>query len=220
MLRQAFEQKLQMLQTELQLLGCMVDGALEGAVEALIQQDLSSARRIIVDNRTLTSKRAAIEAETLSQIATQQPVASDLRTLVAVLEVVAELERMGSYAASIAQSTLNLAEQPLSEPFVHIIPQMGEKGRAMLRQSLLALAERDLTLARSIPAWDDEVDQLYHEVCQALVVVIKTDPSNTHHAACLSRVAHNLERTADRVINICEWVVFAVTGEMKELNRA
>lgn len=218
MLRQTFDQKLQTLQTEVQLLGHMVDSALGTAVEALLDQDLPRASQLLSDNCLIVGKRAALETETLSQIATQQPVAGDLRTLVAVLEVAAELERMGGYAASIAQTTLHLAEQPLPDPFPAIIPRMGECGRTMLRQALLALAQRDVALARTIPAHDDDVDRLYTEIYQALVTVIKSDPATTHQVSSLSRVAHNLERTADRVVNICEWVIFAVTGEMKELN--
>ncbi len=218
MLRQTFDQKLQTLQTEVLLLGGMVDTALGAAVEALLGQDLPRASQLLSDNCLITGKRATLEAETLSQIATQQPVAGDLRTLIAVLEVAAELERMGSYAASIAQTTLNLAEQPLPDPFPLIIGRMGHCGREMLRQALQALAHRNVALARTIPAHDDDVDRLYTEIYQALVMVIKSDPATTHQVSSLSRVAHNLERTADRVVNICEWVIFAVTGEMKELN--
>lgn len=218
MLRQNFDQKLQSLQAEVQLMGSMVDTALGTAVEALLAQDLPRAWQLLNDNCNIVGKRADLETETLSQIATQQPVASDLRILVAVLEVTAELERMGGYAASIAQTTINLADQPLPEPFPEIIPRMGDCGREMLRQAMLALAQRDVALARTIPARDEDVDRLYTQIYQALAIVIKSDPTSTHQASSLSRVAHNLERTADRVVNICEWVVFAVTGEMKELN--
>ncbi|MCK6629493.1 MAG: phosphate signaling complex protein PhoU [Anaerolineae bacterium] len=218
MLRQTFEQKLQTLQTEVLLLGDMVDTALGAAVEALTRHDLTGAGRLVADNCFITQKRLAIEAEILSQIATQQPVAGDLRLLVAALEIAAELERMGSYAASIAQTTLSQAHQPLPEPFLSTLPAMGQKAREMLRQSLLALARRDIMIARAIPKQDDEVDRLYQEAHQALVVLLKTDTQGAGQATALSRVAHNLERTADRVLNICEWVIFAITGEMKELN--
>jgi phosphate transport system protein len=218
LLRQTFEQKLQTLQTEVLLLGDMVDTALGAAVEALTRQDLASAGRLVADNCFIIQKRLAIEAETLSQIATQQPVAGDLRMLVAALEIAAELERMGSYAASIAQTTLSQAHKPLPEPLLSILPAMGQKAREMLRQSLLALEQRDITVARAIPKQDDEVDRLYQEAHQAFVVLLKTDTQGAGQVTALSRVAHNLERTADRVINICEWAIFAITGEMKELN--
>lgn len=216
--RQTFEQKLQTLQEEVLLLGQMVDTALGAAVEALTRHDLTSAGRLVADNCFITQKRLAIEAEILSQIATQQPVAGDLRMLVAELEIAAELERMGSYAASIAQATLSQADKPLPEPFLSILPAMGQKAGEMLRQSLLALAQRDIMVARAIPKQDDEVDRLYQEAHQALVVLLKTDSQGAGQATALSRVAHNLERTADRSINICEWVIFAMTGKMKELN--
>jgi phosphate transport system protein len=216
--RQTFEQRLQTLKEDVLLLGHMVDVTLCSAIEALIHQDLPSAERLLADNCFITRKRMAIETETLAQIATQQPVAGDLRTLVAMLEVAAELERLGSYAASIAQTTISLADKPLPEPFLIILPAMGQKAGEMLRHSLLALAKQDITQARLIPERDDEVDRLYQEAHQALVVLLKTDPQAAGQATALSRVAHNLERTADRVINICEWVIFAIIGEMKELN--
>lgn len=219
MQRHTFEQKLHAVQAEVLVLGHLVDAALGAAVEALIRGDLPGAQRLMAEACLIAGKRSALETEALSQIATQQPVASDLRIPVAVLEVIAELERMGSYAASIAQMTLHLAGQPLPDPFPRIIPQMGAEVRQMLRRALLALAQRDTHQARAIPAQDDTVDHLYQEVCQALATMIKTHPAQMHQATYLSRVAHNLERTADRVVNICEWVVFAVTGEMKELNR-
>jgi phosphate transport system protein len=218
MLRHTFDQKLQILQTEVLTLGQAIEGALGAAVEGLVRQDLSGVDQIMAGNCANINKRTRLETETLSQIATQQPVAGDLRMLAAVLEITAELERMSSYAASIAQITFKLAEQPLPEPCPRLLRQMSEKARAMLRQSLQAFSQRDIILARSIPALDDEVDQLYNELCQTLVHRIKTDPSGSHQAAALVRAAHDLERTADRVLNICEWVVFAVIGEMKELN--
>jgi phosphate transport system protein len=216
--RQTFEQRLQALQEDVLLLGHMVDAALGLAVEALTQQDLPSAERLLDANCVITRKRLAIETETLSQIATQQPVAGDLRTLVAILEIAVELERLGNYAASIAQTTIRLAHNPLPEPFLTILPAMGQKAGEMLRHSLLALAKQNVTQARLIPEWDDEVDRLYQEAHQALVLLLKTDPQRAEQATALSRVAHNLERSADRVINICEWAIFAMIGEMKELN--
>jgi phosphate transport system protein len=218
--RQTFEQRLQALQEEVLLLGHMVDAALGLAVEALTYQDLPIAEHLLDAKCVITRKRLAIETETLSQIATQQPVAGDLRTLVAILEIAGELERLGNYAASIAQTTISLAQKPLPEPFLTILLAMGQKAGEMLRHSLLALAQQDVTRARTIPERDDEVDRLYQEAHQALVILLKTDPKRADQATALSRVAHNLERTADRVINICEWVIFAMIGEMKELNNS
>jgi phosphate transport system protein len=220
MLRHSFEQKLQALQGQTLELGQMVDQVLGASVETLTGRDVAKAQGLIANTCFINGKRSAVEAETLSLIATQQPVAGDLRTLIAVLEIVAELERMGSYAASIAQATVNLGQASLPEPFLQIIPDMVEKAQDMLRQSLLAFARRDIVMARAIPPQDDEVDYLYNQVYQVLLGVMRADPYPhiANQAAHLSRVAHHVERTADRVINICEWVVFAVTGEIAELN--
>jgi len=220
MLRHSFEQKLQALQGQALELGQMVDQALGASVETLTGRDVAKAQGLVADTCFINSKRLAVEIETLSLIATQQPVAGDLRTLIAVLEIAAELERMGSYAASIAQATVNLGQASLPEPFLQLIPDMVEKAQDMLRQSLLAFAQRDIVMARAIPPQDDEVDYLYDQVYQVLLGVMRADPYPhiANQAAHLSRVAHYVERTADRVINICEWVVFAVTGEMAELN--
>jgi phosphate transport system protein len=220
MLRHSFDQKLQTLQGDTLALGQMVDQALGTSVGALTGRDVAGAQRLLAYTCAINDKRAAVEAETLSLIATQQPVAGDLRTLIAVLEIAAELQRMGSYAASIAQTTITIKENALPQPIVKIMPNMAEKAQDMLRQSLLAFAQRDVVLARAIPAQDDEVDYFYHQIYQVLVAAMHSDPHlhTANQAARLSLVAHHLERTADRVVNICEWVVFAVTGEMAELN--
>ncbi len=219
MLRQTFDQKLQWLRGEVLDLGYLVDQALTISVTALTQQDVTRAKHFLADACcSINKKRSAIETETLSLIATQQPVAGDLRNLVAVLEIGAELERIGNYAASIAQTTMVMADEPPLEPFLTIIPTMLEKVRAMLGQALAAFERHDVILARAVPLQDDEVDQLYNQIYQELLAATKTDPQAANQATSLSRVAHNLERTADRVINICEWTIFVATGEMKELN--
>jgi phosphate transport system protein len=218
--RYSFDQKLQTLQDETLALGQMVDKALGTSVETLTGRDVAGAQLLMAYTCLINNKRAAVEAETLSLIATQQPVAGDLRTLIAVLEIAAELQRMGSYAAGIAQTTITLRENDLPQPILEIMPNMVEKAQNMLRQSLLAFAQRDVVLARAIPPQDDEVDYFYNQVYQVLLAAMRSDPypHTANQAARLSLVAHNLERTADRVVNICEWVVFVVTGEMAELN--
>jgi phosphate transport system protein len=217
--RQTFEQKLQWLRGEVLGLGYLVDQALTISITALTQHDVMRAKHFLADTCcAITEKRSTIETETLSLIATQQPVAGDLRNLVAVLEIGVELERIGNYASSIAQTTMTVGNEPLLKPFPTIIPTMLKKVRAMLGQALVAFERQDVILARAVPLQDDEVDQLYSQVYQELLAAIKADPRTANQATCLSRVAHNLERTADRVINICEWTIFAVTGEMKELN--
>jgi phosphate transport system protein len=217
--RQTFDRELYKLQREVVELGHTVDAALAEAVVTLTGQDVLQAQQVLTHARVLAARRAALETETLSLIATQQPVASDLRTLIALLEIITELEHLSNYAASIAQAAVNIGQQDiLLEPFPRLISNMVKLSGEMFRQALLALAGYDLLLARAIPDQDEAVDQLYAEVCREIATAIRADPKAAIQVTVLNRVAHNLERTADRVINICEWIIFAITGEMKELN--
>jgi phosphate transport system protein len=152
----------------------------------------------------------------MALIATQQPMASDMRLLAAILEIVTDLERMGDYAKGIARINLMIGEQPLIKPLVDL-PAMAQKAREMLRAALAAFVQRDVEAARAIPEGDDEVDALYNQVYRELISYILEDPHVIEQANQLMWAAHNLERTADRVINLCERVVYTVTGELTEL---
>jgi len=165
----------------------------------------------------LNEKRFAIEDAALALIATQQPIAGDLRTIAAVLAIISELERIGDYAKGISKINLMMEETPLLKPLVDI-PRMAEKARNMLHQALEAFVQRDVDLARAIPDEDDAVDALYNQLYRELLTFIINDPATIDQATYLLWAAHNLERAADRVINICERVVFTVTGEMVEMD--
>jgi phosphate transport system protein len=217
MLRQTFEDELQCLQDEVLMLGSMVEDALTDSVECLRKRDMERSRQLIADDRLINEKRFAIEADTLTLIATQQPIAGDLRVLASVLEIAAELERMGDYAKGIANINLMIGEEPLLKPLVDI-PRMAEIARDMLHRALEAFIQRDVELAQAIPAEDDEVDALYNQVYRELASYILSNPRNIEQANYLLWAAHNLERTADRVTNICERVVFTVTGQMAEIS--
>ena len=215
--RETFERELQRLQDETLALGSMVENAITESVEILKRRDMEGSRRLIAQDRTINEKRFTIEAEALVLIATQQPMAGDLRTIAAVLDITSELERIGDYAKGIARINLMIGEEPLVKPLVDI-PRMAEKARDMLHRALKAFVQRDIDLACAIPAEDDEVDWLYDQVYRELVTYILADPSVIKQANYLLWAAHNLERAADRVTNICERVVFTVTGEMMELD--
>jgi phosphate transport system protein len=217
MLREAFEQDLQRLQDEVLVLGSMVEKALIESVESLKQRDLEKAQRLIAEDRVLNKKRFAIEDEALVLIATQQPMAGDLRILAAVLAIISELERIGDYAKGIAKINLMMGDAPLIKPLVDI-PRMANKARDMLHRALEAFVQRDVDLARAIPDEDDEVDALYNQVYRELLTFIMDDPRTIDQATYLLWAAHNLERAADRVINICERVVFTVTGKLMEMD--
>jgi phosphate transport system protein len=217
MLREVFNRELQRLHDEVLVLGSMVAQALADAVDCLKQRDFDRSRELIANDLKINKKRFAIESDILVLIATQQPMAGDLRTLAAMLEIVTELERIGDYGKGIAKVNLLIGDQPLIKPLVDI-PRMMEKTTDMLRRALDAFVRQDVEAARTIPQEDDEVDALYNQVYRELLTYIIADPRNMEQANYLMWVAHNLERAGDRVTNICERVVFTVTGEMQEMD--
>ncbi|MCX7680854.1 MAG: phosphate signaling complex protein PhoU [Anaerolineae bacterium] len=216
-IRETFERELQRLQDEMLVLGSMVGKAITDAVDVLKRRDMEGSRQLIAQDRLINEKRFRIEEEALVLIATQQPMAGDLRVIAAVLDIAHELERIGDYAKGIAKINLMIGDQPLVKPLVDV-PRMADKSRSMLERALDAFVRRDVELARAIPAEDDEVDVLYDQIYRELITYILADPGCIEGANYLLWVAHNLERAADRVTNICERVVFTVTGEMLELD--
>jgi len=215
--RETLAREIQHLEDEILILGNMVEDALVASVGILKKRDMEGARCLIVKDIDINARRYAIEDRTLALIALQQPVARDLRVLAAILEIVTELERIGDYAKGIGKISLLIGEQPLLKPLVDI-PLMAEKALSMLRSALVAFIERDVETARAIPALDDEVDQLYEQVYRELITYILADPTCLEQANHLLWAAHNLERAADRVSNICERILFMVTGEFSEFD--
>jgi len=217
MTRKTFQSEINRLKDETLVLASMVEQALLQAVEALKQRDLNASRRVLEMDVNINAYRFAIENEVVVLIATQQPMAHDLRLLAAILEIAGELERMGDYAKGIAKINLRLGDEPLLKPLIDI-PLMARKGVDMLHRALIAFVNEDASLARAIPAEDDEVDALYNQVYRELMTCVLQDPQNIERANWLLWAAHNLERFADRVGNICERTIFCVTGEVVELN--
>ena len=199
--RKEFDQELHALEERLQELGRMVEEALVTSVDALKRRDLETARQIIDADHTVNDRRFAIEHETLVVIARQQPMAVDLRTLAAILEIATELERIGDYAKGISRITIKMGIEPFVKPLIDI-PRMAEKARNMLHRALQAFFERNVELARAIPAEDDEIDALYGQIYRDLTAHIIDDPKLVDRVSYLIWVAHNLERAADRVVNI------------------
>jgi phosphate transport system protein len=215
MTRNLFEQQLHRLQDEILELGSSVDKSLLEVVTALRRRDLAAARRLEAHDAVINKKRFAIEEDCLTLIATQQPMARDLRVLASILEVISELERMGDYAKGIGVINRRMGDQPLLKPLVDI-PRMAEKGASMLHRALAAFVNEDAQAARLIPPEDDLVDNLYLQVYRELMTYILADPTSIERANWLLWAAHNLERFADRVTNLCERTEFVVTGEYKE----
>ncbi|NSW50891.1 MAG: phosphate signaling complex protein PhoU [Anaerolineae bacterium] len=216
-IRETFDRELINLQNDVLALGNMVESMLVESVQYLKSRDFAGSERIIEMDKKANKKRFQIEDDVLALIALRQPIAVDLRVLAAMLEIASELERIGDYAKGIAKVNLMIGQQSLIKPLIDI-PLMCEKVQYMLRQVLTAFVRRDADLARAIPPLDDEVDNLYIQVYRELAVIIMTKPASLDQANYLLWAAHNLERAADRVINLCERVVFTVTGELEELN--
>jgi len=215
-IRTAFHKKLRSIQDEVLAMGSMVEQANNRAIAALKERDISAARQIISDDLKVNKKRFDIEEECVQLIATQQPMAGDLRAIICVLNIITEIERIGDHAEGIARIVVMIGDEPPLKPLVDI-PRMAEITNSMLHRSLDALINRDAEQARKIAAEDDEVDNLYDQIFRELLTFMAEDPRTTTRATRLIWVAHNLERSADRVTNICERIVYMVTGKMEEI---
>jgi phosphate transport system protein len=216
-MRKTFETEIQQLKDDLLLLGSMVEQAVLNSVDALKKRDIEASRRVYETDSQINAKRYGIEEQVMIAIATQQPMAHDLRLLASILEVAGELERMGDYAKGIATVNIRMGEQPLLKPLIDV-PRMAQIAADMLHRALTAFIEEDAVAARAIPNEDDEVDGLYQQIYHELMLFVIQDPKTIERANWLLWVAHNLERVADRVTNICERTVFVVTGEIKEID--
>jgi len=215
--RKTFETEIQQLKDGMLLLGSLVEQQIIGSVDALKKRDIVASHTIKEMDLQVNAKRYAIEEQVMIVIATQQPMAHDLRLLASILEVSGELERMGDYAKGIATVSIRIADQPLLKPLIDI-PRMAQISTDMLHKALTAFVNEDVEAARIIPQQDDEVDDLYTQVYHELMMFVIQDPKTIERANWLLWVAHNLERVADRVTNICERTIFTATGEMKEID--
>jgi phosphate transport system protein len=214
MTREILERRLHHLQDEVLNLGSMVEQSAVDAVKALRRLDTASAQKIENRDGYINQRRFAIEEECLILMATQQPMAHDLRLLAAILEVITELERMGDYVKGIAHIISLLGPDPLPPNLPDHFDAMTAKANSMLHRALGAFVDNNDKAARAIPTEDDEVDRLYNVIYHELVQQMISDPQTINRATHLLWVAHNLERFADRVTNICERTIFTATGEM------
>lgn len=214
-IRKTFDHEIQQAKDEILLLGSMVEEAVIASMDALKKRDLQASEAIYEKDQKINEKRFEIENKVMILIATQQPMAGDLRLLASMLDIASELERMGDYAKGIATINLRMADLPLLKPLIDL-PRMAEKATDMLHRALTAFVMVDADTARAIPLEDDEVDALYNQIYRELMTFIIQDPSTIERANFLLWAAHNLERMADRVTNICERTIFVATGQIKE----
>ena len=217
MVRQAFKEQVEELLDDLLVMGQMVSHALDEAIQALVRQDTKLAQQIIDGDRDVNAAQHDIDEKCLVLIATQQPMAGDLRTLLAVTNIAAELERIGDYTEGIAKLVLRVVGQPFIKPLIDI-PHMADQSRQMLTSILQAFADQDAEAARRVAASDAVVDRLYSQVLDDVQAIMEREPRTIAQGTYLLWIAHNLERIADRTTNIAERIVFVVSGEIVTLN--
>ena len=215
MLRVDLDRQLNHLQEEIALLANVVDKAIYRSVEALKNRDLDESQAVIDGDDYIDMKRYEIEELCVDLIATQQPMAGDLRAIIAMLHIAVELERMGDYAEGIAKISILMGNEPPLKPLIDI-PRMANKATEMLRNSMDSLVERDLAKAEQVLDDDDEVDDLYDQVYRELLLFMIQDPRSIQRATYLLWAAHDLERIADRATNIAERVMFLITGRIRK----
>jgi phosphate transport system protein len=216
MSRETYQKNLREIQDEVLLMGSMVEKALALSMQSLVKRDLELAKKTVDDDKIVDSKRFEIEERASDLMATQAPMACDLRILLATLSIITDLERMADHAAGNAKIAIMIGNEPPLKPLIDL-PRMNEKVINMLHRSLDAFILHDAECARKIVPEDDEIDNLYDQVFRELLTFMMEDPRTITRATRLMWVGHNLERTGDRVTNICERVVFMVTGKMEEM---
>lgn len=217
MTRELFDKQLRELQDEVLIMGSMVEKAIQRSVDALRTRDVQLSNAVVQDDIAINAKRYEIEEKCIHTIALQQPMAADLRILVAVLFIATELERMADHAEGIGRINLMLGEEPLPRP-IGDISEMATKATGMLRRAITAFMDRDADAARMLCDEDDEIDALYDRSYHSLIQEIIRTPADVSRMTYLIWTSHNLERIADRVTNICERVIFMVTGQLEEIN--
>ena len=217
MTRAAYDHQIQRLRDDVVSIASMVDKAIARAVDALRTQDVDLARDVRREDKQINAARWRGEEAAILLIATQGPMAGDLRMIASAHQIFTDLERMADHASGIAKIVMETADEALLKPLVDI-PRMSLIAREMLTDSITAFVERDEALARRVAIRDDEIDLLYDQVYRELLTYMMADPTTINRATRLLWAAHNVERIGDRVTNICERVIFTITGEFEEMD--
>jgi phosphate transport system protein len=215
--RDTFEAQLTALANQLLELGADTGQTILRGVEALKTRDRVLAQAIIAHDDDINRVRYEIEERCYELIATQQPLASDLREVITILLVAIELERIADHSKNLAEIVIYMGDEPLLKPLIDI-PRMAETCQQMLEQVLGAFARKDAEMGRAVCKRDDEIDNLYQQVFRELLTYVLADPRTVNRAMNLLFAAHNLERIGDRITNIGERVIYAATGRLEELN--
>ncbi len=215
--RETLDRELSEIKDEVLRMGSLVAAQIGAAIEALVEHDAEKATAAIVSDGRINEAQRHVATLIVTAIATQAPVARDLRFLLALDHVNYELERMGDHAASVAKQARKLAPQPPLKKYVDL-PRMGELAAEQVRSVLRALVDLDVDAARTVAKRDDEMDALYHTTFAEVLDLMRANPANVEPGTRILFAAHYLERIGDRVTNIAEDVVFQATGDIEDLN--
>lgn len=216
--RSYFDKELMQLYDMLKDMGNMVEEAIDNSIKSLVTQDTELAEQVIRNDDVIDGMELRIEERCIKLIATQQPLAGDLREIFTTLKIITDLERMADHAVDIAKVAKRLAGERYIKPLIDI-PRMAGLVREMVRDCLRAYINKNPDLAHSISEKDDEIDALYKQVFRELLVYMMEDPKTINQATQFIMVSRFLERIGDHTTNVCEWVVYMITGQRKDLNR-
>jgi len=216
--RDALDREEDLLRDAVLRMGALVEAAIREASRALVAHDAALALDVIKGDALINEAQRGVSRLIAVTIATQQPVARDLRYLLTLDHVTYELERMGDHAASVAKAVIKLAPEPPLQRYVHL-PEMAERAAVLVHGVLRALVESDVAKAREVAAEDDEIDRLYHATFDEVVELMRQDPANVERGARIIIASHYLERIGDRATNIAEDIVYLVTGDVEDLNQ-
>ncbi|MES0343978.1 MAG: phosphate signaling complex protein PhoU [Anaerolineales bacterium] len=214
--RARYDQSYAAIEDDILKMGSLVQDAIRNSLESLKQRDTNLAQEVIDRDLRINGLRFKIEEACLTLIATQQPTAGDLRSVVAAMNIVVDMERMADHASGIAKTVIRMGDEPLLKPLIDL-PRMADLAREMLSDALDAFIKRDVPAAKAIAPRDEEMDLLYKAIFDELVEIMAHKPGSVERATYLLWCAHNLERIGDRAINIVERVIFMTTGDMREL---
>lgn len=216
-MRTRYEKQLEQMNNAMIHMGCLIEKAIETALQALVKQDVELAKKVMAGEEEINEQENHIEALCMKLLLCQQPVATDLRNISAALKMVTDMERIGDQAADIAELSILLHEQTYIKKLEHI-QEMAAETIQMVIKSMEAYVERDLAKAQAVIDKDDRVDELFNAVKHELIEMIAKDPSCGEQAADLLMVAKYFERIGDHATNIAEWVIYSITGEHKSQN--
>ena len=215
--REALDREEALIRDGVLRMGALVETAIREASRALVGHDAALALDVVKGDAIINEAQRGVSRLIAVTIATQQPVARDLRYLLTLDHVTYELERMGDHAASVAKAVIKLAPEPPLKGYVHL-PEMAERAAVLVHGVLRALVESDAVKAREIAVEDDEIDRLYHATFDEVVALMRQDPANVERGTRIIIASHYLERIGDRATNIAEDVVYLVTGDVEDLN--